>query len=1007
MKKLLLVFVVILSFLLKSNAQIGIAQPSDFEICDSNGFASFDLTIKDAEILNGLAPLNYSITYHLSLAEASNDINPLISPYTNVVSPQTIFVRVFELSTGNFEVTSFDLVVNSTISENLGLEDVNLCPGDTFVFDTGLDNSNFSFAWYFDGQLIPGEVQSTLSVNQAGSYSVEVSDSSTDCISIDSGLVTDFGTAISTPSPLVVCDEDADGFALFDLSLRDLEITNGQPNVIVTYHETQSDADTNVNPISSPYVNIIQFNQVIYVRAENTNGDCATIMELDIEASVSLCQENTNIIVDTTTYSVDELVQDVLIGNGCSSISNITFSTGNSFDNNEPNGIGYFSYTGNNFPFNEGLVLSTGNVKDAEGPNNSDNVSSGSNIWFGDDDLNTALGINSINATVIEFDFVPVVSQINFEFLMASEEYDQGSFECNFSDAFAFLLTDASGNTTNLAVIPGTDLPILITNIHPDNGSCPAANPEFFGGYTPADEPPIAYNGRTVPFMAQADVNIGENYHIKLVIADDNDSLFDSAVFLRAGSFDIGELCNDIGLVRVNAFNDNNGNSTFDDSESNFLNGSFTYEKNNDGVINQVISSNGSFTIVSTDENDTYDITFSVNDEYADCYTQTTTEFENVGVMLGDIIEVDFPVQDNLSCEDFGVYLINPTDPPRPGFEHTNFLYIENLSGTTIASGTVEFVLDENLVINNTTLSNSNLIVTPSSTGFTLDFTNLDAGQSEFVHITLLCPASVSLGEIVSNIATYTTDSNDLFNENNESTLSEVVIGSYDPNDKMEAHGPEIVYDDFVASDEWLYYTIRFQNLGTAEAIFVRIEDELDAQLDASTFQMLRSSHDYVITRTGSSLEWYFDDINLPAEQDDPEGSNGFVYFKIKPLAGYGLGDVIPNNAAIYFDFNAPVITNTFTTTFVEPLSTDEFNRYDFSIYPNPANDKVTISLKEGTMDNFDITIVDIQGKVMSLPRAIHNTSIELNVSSLNSGLYFVRLKDDNTSAIVKKLVIE
>ena len=107
-------------------------------------------------------------------------------------------------------------------------------------------------------------------------------------------------------------------------------------------------------------------------------------------------------------------------------------------------------------------------------------------------------------------------------------------------------------------------------------------------------------------------------------------------------------------------------------------------------------------------------------------------------------------------------------------------------------------------------------------------FTNLGAGETESVDITLLCPATVALGEIVTNTATYVTTSNDTVMENNLSTLSEIVIGSYDPNDKMESHGPEIVYDNFITTDEYLYYTIRFQNIGTAEAIFVRIEDELN-----------------------------------------------------------------------------------------------------------------------------------------------------------------------------------
>ena len=123
---------------------------------------------------------------------------------------------------------------------------------------------------------------------------------------------------------------------------------------------------------------------------------------------------------------------------------------------------------------------------------------------------------------------------------MASEEYDMGNYECNYSDVFAFLLTDQNGVTTNLAVLPETDIPIAITNIHPANSECDAANPEYFHGYTPVSEPDIGYDGRTVPFIAQANVNIGETYHIKLAVADASDASLDSAVFLEAGSFDLG-----------------------------------------------------------------------------------------------------------------------------------------------------------------------------------------------------------------------------------------------------------------------------------------------------------------------------------------------------------------------------------------------------------------------------------------------------------------------------------
>ncbi len=90
----------------------------------------------------------------------------------------------------------------------------------------------------------------------------------------------------------------------------------------------------------------------------------------------------------------------------------------------------------------------------------------------------------------------------------------------HFSDAFAFLLTDEDGVTTNLAVLPGTTTPILVTNIHPENPGCAAINEEYFGGYTPQNLPPISFDGRTTVFTAFSEVNLGDTYHIKLVIAD-------------------------------------------------------------------------------------------------------------------------------------------------------------------------------------------------------------------------------------------------------------------------------------------------------------------------------------------------------------------------------------------------------------------------------------------------------------------------------------------------------
>ncbi len=254
------------------------------------------------------------------------------------------------------------------------------------------------------------------------------------------------------------------------------------------------------------------------------------------------------IVTDDTTYTIEELVEDVLVDTDCSLVSNITFSTGTDFGST--NGIGYFEANGSSFPFESGLIMTTGDVLNAPGPE-SGTISDGDFGWPGDLDLENAIpglfpGVTN-NASVLEFDFIPIIDQLSFDFIFAAEEY--GTFQCTFTDAFAFLLTDPDGVTTNIALVPGTSDPISVLNVRDEayNSSCPSVNPEYFGAYygnggLPALTNPTNFIGRTVVMTAMADVIPNEQYHIKLVIADDQDTLFDSAVFLSAGSFDIGEL---------------------------------------------------------------------------------------------------------------------------------------------------------------------------------------------------------------------------------------------------------------------------------------------------------------------------------------------------------------------------------------------------------------------------------------------------------------------------------
>ena len=231
----------------------------------------------------------------------------------------------------------------------------------------------------------------------------------------------------------------------------------------------------------------------------------------------------------------------MLVNSSCASVSNYS-ATGDTFPVSE-NSYGYFTNAGGNFPFAEGVVLSTQYSKKSIGPYNWNLGNDNDGGWLGDTDLNQILGVTSVTATALEFDFIPLTNFLSFDYIFASTEYaDTGS--CRFTDGFAFLIKENSPGSVydNLAVIPGTRTPVSSTNIHPTilplgiHNGCSAINEIYFNGFNNTSSP-INYAGQTVVLNSQTPVIAGKSYHIKLVIANDFNEYYDSAVFLKAGSF--------------------------------------------------------------------------------------------------------------------------------------------------------------------------------------------------------------------------------------------------------------------------------------------------------------------------------------------------------------------------------------------------------------------------------------------------------------------------------------
>ena len=244
------------------------------------------------------------------------------------------------------------------------------------------------------------------------------------------------------------------------------------------------------------------------------------------------------------SYTAQQLVENILVNSSCANVSNFEVK-GDSFSGTR-NSYGYFNSGTSSFPFTQGVVLSTWSSKNSEGPYVSTR-GGGNSSWLGDSDLEQAIGIiNTVNATILEFDFIALTDFISFNYIFASNEY-QGDYPCNYSDGFAFLIKEINtASYINLAVLPNSSTPVSSKNIHPlinpiPNSfepikSCGPENETYFNGYNTASSP-INYAGQTKVLTAQTNVQPGKTYHIKLVIADQRNESYDSAVFLEAGSF--------------------------------------------------------------------------------------------------------------------------------------------------------------------------------------------------------------------------------------------------------------------------------------------------------------------------------------------------------------------------------------------------------------------------------------------------------------------------------------
>ncbi len=186
-------------------------------------------------------------------------------------------------------------------------------------------------------------------------------------------------------------------------------------------------------------------------------------------------------------------------------------------------------------------------------------------------------------------------------------------------------------------------------------------------------------------------------------------------------------------------------------------------------------------------------------------------------------------------------------------------------------------------------------------------------------HITVLTNPGTAVGDTVCNMAFIEPLQNDFGSNNNFTQVCTPILNSYDPNGISVS--PAGLCGGYVASNQKLTYMIQFQNTGNAEAVDVNLKDSIDVNLDLSTVNVVASSHHFILeVLPGNVLSFNFNNIHLADSTTNEPESHGYVIFEILPNAGIPNNTMIINKAAIYFDHNIPVITNTVSNIFSQVM---------------------------------------------------------------------------------------
>lgn len=486
------------------------------------------------------------------------------------------------------------------------------------------------------------------------------------------------------------------------------------------------------------------------------------------------------------------------------------------------------------------------------------------------------------------------------------------------------------------------------------------------------------------------------NYY--LTITDANGCVTHSYVYLNYNTSNTNCYC----IISGNVYNDANTNCTLDISETGINH--VRIECSGIGYTYTDITGAYSFTVPSG----TYTLTEQLNPNIQINGCQNNSSIVISSPTPGCVITANFantviPVHD--------LHIITTSvNQPVPGNNYQQKMIIINEGTFNENNIQLSYAHDGQLLFSNSSLplTQPNSILYPNLYSVNSGFTNLAPSAASSDIINYFVPTNIPAGTIVnfkdtvSNIAPVsTTWTNDYTPWNNVNNINAIVVSSYDPNFKEVSPKGSGPFGIISYNDTILEYIIHFQNTGTYYAQNIYVLDTLDSDLDWNSFTPGYSDHNYTASMDlNGVVKFSFNNINLPFNGPP---SNGMVSYRIKTKKNLIPGTEFKNKAAIFFDYNAPIITNTTINSLIVPSGLNESKNENTSLifYPNPTNNSITINSQK-TYKKIDI--LSITGQTI-LTETVNTKSHQLQLQNLSEGIYFARITCENGEVFTGKVI--